>query len=222
MCALPIFRHRLWKPRFFQHDLSPDIRNHTLALPERKLGRVRQALAGHPRGLAVLCFTQMLERFSFYGMRALLILYLTEQLLRPGHVEHVAGYSQLAGALTGLFGPMSVQAISSQIYGLYGALTFLTPLFGGLIGARWLGTHRAVFVGGTIIALGHLMMAFEASFLFALLAIILGSGLFTPNISAQVGMPYASGDDRRDSRSEERREGKECGRTCRSRWPPYH
>src|SRR3546814_6779504 len=87
----------------------------------------------------------------------------------PGHVEHVAGYSQLAGALTGLFGPMSVQAISSQIYGLYGALTFLTPLFGGLIGARWLGTHRAVFVGGTIIALGHLMMAFEASFLFALL-----------------------------------------------------
>src|SRR3546814_11513364 len=67
------------------HDLSPDIRNHTLALPERKLGRVRQALAGHPRGLAGLCFTRMWERFSFYGMRALLILYLTEQFLRPGH-----------------------------------------------------------------------------------------------------------------------------------------
>ncbi len=157
-----------------------------------------RAITGHPKGLAVLCFTQMWERFSFYGMRALLILYLTEQLLLPGHVEHVAGYPQLAGALTALFGPMSVQAISSQIYGLYGALTFLTPLFGGLIGARWIGTHRAVFVGGAIIALGHLMMAFEASFLFALLAIIVGSGLFTPNISAQVGMLYAAGDDRRD------------------------
>src|SRR3546814_18905720 len=92
------------------HDLSPDIRNHTLALPERKLGLVRQALAGHPRGLAVLCFTQMWERFSFYGMRALLILYLTEQLLRPGHIADVAGYRKLEGATPGLFGRNSGQA----------------------------------------------------------------------------------------------------------------
>lgn len=154
--------------------------------------------AGHPKGLAVLCFAQMWERFSFYGMRALLILYLTEQLLLPGHVEHVFGYPQLAGALEAIFGPLSVQAISSQIYGLYGGLTFFTPLLGGWIAARWLSTHRAVFFGGAIIAIGHLMMAFEASFLLALLAIIVGSGLFTPNISAQVGMLYAPGDDRRD------------------------
>jgi POT family proton-dependent oligopeptide transporter len=158
---------------------------------------VTAASGGYQRGLAILCFTQMWERFSFYGMRALLILYLTEQLLLPGRVEHVMGYPQLAGTLAWMFGPLSVQAISSQIYGLYGALTFLTPLLGGLIGAR-MGTHRAVFLGGAMIAFGHLLMAFEPTFLFALLAIILGSGLFTPNISAQVGMLYAPEDARRE------------------------
>ncbi|MCC7265958.1 MAG: peptide MFS transporter [Caulobacteraceae bacterium] len=157
------------------------------------------AFRNHPRGLVVLCLTQMWERFSFYGMRALLVLYLTEELLRPERAGQVLGYGWLRGGLESVFGPMTIQAMSSQIYGLYGGLVFLTPLIGGLVADRYLGQRRAVFIGGALIALGHILMAFDATFLLALVAIIVGSGLFTPAISAQVGALYAAGDDRRDT-----------------------
>lgn len=153
----------------------------------------------HPRGLAFLCFTQMWERFSFYGMRALLILYLTQYLLINGGGEHVIGYTSLATLLQSLFGPLSTQAIASQIYGCYEALVYFTPLIGGIIADRWIGQRISVYVGGVLIALGHLLMMNEAALLLALALIITGSGAFTPNLATQVGALYEGADPRRDS-----------------------
>ena len=98
-------------------------------------------LGKHPIGLAVLAGTELAERFSYYGMTALLALYMVKQLLLPGHAEHVLG---LAG-LRHLFefrGPMSDQAFASLIYGWYGGLVYFTPMIGGWVADRWLGKKR--------------------------------------------------------------------------------
>ncbi len=155
-------------------------------------------LFGHPRGLAFLFGTEMWERFSYYGMRALLVLYLVKYLLLPGHAEHVIGLASLRGGLESLFGPLETQPLASQIYGLYTALVYLTPIAGGLIADRVLGQRRTVIIGAVLMAIGHFMMAFEPLLLFALLTLILGNGAFKPNISTQVGELYAPGDSRRD------------------------
>ena len=97
-----------------------------------------------------------------------------------------------------MFGPLDVQPLSSQIYGFYTALVYLTPIFGGLLADRLLGQRRTVVVGAILMAIGHFMMAVEQLFLFALLALILGNGAFKPNISTQVGGLYPPGDHRRD------------------------
>jgi POT family proton-dependent oligopeptide transporter len=155
-------------------------------------------LFGHPRGLTFLFATEMWERFSYYGMRALLILYMTKYLLSPGRADGVIGLDALRGALEGMFGPLGVQPFASQIYGLYTGLVYLTPLFGGLIADRVLGQRRTVIIGATLMAVGHFMMAFEPLFLIALTTLILANGAFKPNISTQVGGLYAPGDQRRD------------------------
>ena len=153
---------------------------------------------GHPRGLAFLFATEMWERFSYYGMRALLVLYMVKYLLQPDQAGAVAGYGATRAALEALFGPLSVQALASQIYGLYTGLVYLTPIFGGLLADRYLGQRRTVLIGAVLMAVGHFMMAFEALFFLALLTLILGNGAFKPNISTQVGGLYAPGDRRRD------------------------
>jgi len=140
----------------------------------------------------------MWERFSYYGMRALLVLYMVKLLLTPGHVDTVLGLGTLQAGLEAIFGPLGVQPLASQIYGLYGGLVYLTPMFGGLIADRWLGQRRTVIIGASLMAVGHFMMAFEPLFLLALTLLILGSGAFKPNISTQVGGLYAAGDPRRD------------------------
>jgi POT family proton-dependent oligopeptide transporter len=155
-------------------------------------------LFGHPRGLTFLFTTEMWERFSYYGMRSLLVLYMTKFLLLSDHSGDVIGLAALKRALEGLFGPLEVQPLSSQIWGLYTGLVYFTPIFGGLLADRVLGQRRTVVVGATLMAIGHFMMAVEQLFLFALLALILGSGCFKPNISTQVGGLYAPGDPRRD------------------------
>ena len=155
-------------------------------------------LFGHPRGLTFLFTTEMWERFSFYGMRALLVLYMTKFLLLEDHSSNVIGLSTLRRALEGVFGPLDVQPLSSQIWGLYTGLVYFTPIFGGLLADRVLGQRRTVVIGAVLMAFGHFMMAAEQLFLFALLALILGSGCFKPNISTQVGGLYAPGDHRRD------------------------
>lgn len=154
---------------------------------------------GHPAGLFVLFFTEMWERFSYYGMRALLVLYMTKYLLlEPERAKAVLGYAALEGFLISTFGEMNIQQMSSQIYGLYTGFVYFTPFFGGIIADKVLGQYRTVYLGGILMAIGHFLMASEEMFLLALLFIILGNGCFKPNISTQVGNLYPEGDHRRD------------------------
>jgi POT family proton-dependent oligopeptide transporter len=155
-------------------------------------------LFGHPRGLTFLFTTEMWERFSYYGMRALLVLYMTKYLLAPGHVGGVIGLDGLRSALEGLLGPLPAQPFASQIYGFYTGLVYLTPIVGGLIADRALGQRRTVIIGAALMAAGHFMMAFEPLFLIALATLIVANGAFKPNIVTQVGGLYEPGDPRRD------------------------
>ena len=158
-----------------------------------------QTFLGHPRGLAYLAFTEAWERFSYYGMSALLVLYMVNQLLLPGHVEHVAGFASFRATIEGVFGPLSTQALASQIFGLYSGFVYFTPVFGGWLGDRF-GQRNAVIVGALSMSGGHLAMAFDQSFLLALLLLIIGSGLLKGNISAQVGSVYPPEDEERRAR----------------------
>src|ERR1700748_1234278 len=155
-------------------------------------------LFGHPRGLTFLFATEMWERFSYYGMRALLVLYMVKLLLLPGHADNVIGLGALKSLFESVSGSVDVQPFSSHIYGLYTGLSYLTPVFGGMLADRVLGQHRTIVLGAAMMAIGHFMMAFESLFLFALTLLILGNGAFKPNMSAQVGGLYAPGDPRRD------------------------
>ena len=155
-------------------------------------------LLGHPRALAYLFGTEMWERFSYYGMRALLVLYLVKYVLLQKSSEQVIGLAALKSGLEAIFGPLETQPFASQIYGTYTSLVYLTPIFGGLLADRVLGQRRTVIIGAVLMAIGHFMMAFEQLLLFALLTIIIGNGAFKPNISTQVGGLYAESDPRRD------------------------
>lgn len=149
----------------------------------------KSGIAAHPRGLAYLAFTELWERFSYYGMTALLALYLAKQLLLPGHAENVLGLAALR-QLFEAHGPISNQAFASLIYGWYAGLVYFTPILGGFIADRWLGARRTVILGALLMSAGHLAMSFDASFLIALVLLIFGSGCLKGNISAQVGALY--------------------------------
>jgi POT family proton-dependent oligopeptide transporter len=126
-----------------------------------------------PTGLYYLFFTEMWERFSYYGMRSLLVYYMTKHL-------------------------MFTQEQSSSIYGLYTGFVYFTPFFGGILADRYLGQRRTVILGGILMAIGHFLMAVESMFYFAIVFLIFGNGAFKPNISTQVGSLYEKGDHRRD------------------------
>ena len=127
---------------------------------------------GQPRGLTILFLTNMWEQFSYYGMRALLVYYMTSTLL---------------------FG----QEKSSSIYGFYTAFAYFTPIIGGTIADRWLGKKRAVIIGAAVMAAGHFMMAFQPAFYFALATIAIGNGLFLPTLPSQINDLYRADDPRR-------------------------
>lgn len=129
---------------------------------------------GQPKGLTVLFLTEMWEKFSFFGMRALQIYYMTKQL----------HYSQ---------------ADASLVYGAYAAGVYLTPILGGVVADRWLGRRRAVIIGGLLMAVGHFMMAWESLFFAAMVMIALGNGLFLPSLPSQVTLLYQANDARRAS-----------------------
>src|SRR5262245_14517709 len=137
--------------------------------------------AGHPRGISTLFFTEMWERFSYYGMRAFLILYMT------------------AAAADGGLGFSDARAAS--IYGPYTGSAWAAAIFGGLIADRWIGQYRSVLLGGVIIALGHFTLAFKSLpfFYSGLCLIVAGTGLLKPNVSTLAGALYENGDERRDS-----------------------
>ena len=126
---------------------------------------------GQPRGLTILFLTNMWETFSYYGMRALLVFYITKQLL-------------------------IAQDRASLIYGTYTACAYFTPIVGGVIADRVLGKRRAIVIGGTIMAIGHFLMAFEPLFYVALATIALGNGLFLPSLPSQIDDLYEPGDPR--------------------------
>lgn len=154
---------------------------------------------GHPVGLFVLFFTEMWERFSYYGMRSLLVLYMTRQLIQSAQgSDSVIGFNSLQAGLEALYGPLAIQALASHIYGLYTGLVYFTPLFGGILADRYLGQRKTVVLGGLLMAAGHFLMALQSCFLLALLLLILGSGCFKPNVSTQVGNLYPADDPRRD------------------------
>lgn len=129
---------------------------------------------GHPRGLTILFLTEMWSEFSFFGMRTLLIYYMTQQLLIS-------------------------QVNSSLIYGAYSAFAYFTPLLGGVVSDRWLGRRRTVILGGSIMAAGHFMMAFETSFYPALATIAIGNGLFLPSLTSQINLLYDDEDPRKSA-----------------------
>jgi POT family proton-dependent oligopeptide transporter len=136
---------------------------------------------GHPRGLSTLFFIEMWERFSYYGMRAFLILYMVGPLASGG-----LGFSDKDAA---------------SIYGTYTGSVWGMAILGGIVADRFLGQFNAVLVGGTVIALGHFTLAFKTlpSFYAGLVLIVIGTGLLKPNASTLVGSLYEAGDRRRDA-----------------------
>lgn len=131
--------------------------------------------SGHPRGLYVLFGAEMWERFSYYGMRALLVLYLTN--------KNTLGMSD---------------DDAGMIYGTYTGLVYVSPIFGGFFADRFLGQRKAILIGGLVMAMGHFAMAFEQFLYLALGLLIVGNGFFKPNISTMVGNLYDKDDPRRD------------------------
>ena len=153
-----------------------------------------RAFLGHPKGLGYLSFVEGCERFSYYSMQTLLVLYMVKYLLLPENIGGVIGLEWLRSVhYQGLEG----QPLASAIFGDYTSTVYLTPILGGLIADRWLGRRIAMILGGLIMALGHFLMAFEGAFLFALLSLIIGVGLFKGNLASQVGELYAENDLRR-------------------------
>ncbi|MES2288894.1 MAG: peptide MFS transporter [Pseudomonadota bacterium] len=161
---------------------------------EPELAPLDTRFIGHPKGLGYLSFTEACERFSYYSMQTLLVLYMVKYLLLPGQVENVIGLAWLrAHVFPGLEG----QPLASAIFGTYTALVYGTPILGGLIADKLLGRTTTLIAGGLLMALGHFLMAFESSFLFALLALVFGVGFFKGNIASQVGGLYSDTDLRR-------------------------
>src|SRR3954451_11647721 len=151
-----------------------------------------RTILGHPPGLFLLFLVEMWERFSYYGMRGLLVLYLVTSATgdNPGR-----GWSKEAAA---------------TLYGWYTGMAYLLPVFGGLIADKLIGAHRSMLVGGLVIALGHIALAFSgigglgqshlgmSIFVAGLVLIVIGTGHFKPNVSVMVGALYPPGDPRRD------------------------
>ena len=154
---------------------------------------------GHPRGLAVLAGTEFWDRISFQGMQVLLTLYMVGQLFVPGHIEKVVGFAGFRAVVEAVFGHLTTLGLATQIFGLYVGFATFTPVFGGLIGDLWLGRKRMVVIGALLMTLGHFCMAFDQSFLLAMLLIILGTGALRGNLLPQVGELYRADDARRDT-----------------------
>ena len=159
----------------------------------------RHDIFGHPRALAYIVFAEAWERFSFYGMQALLVLYMASYLLVDSNSEQVLGFAGFAALIRTLFGDLSTQAMTAQIFGIYVGLIYLAPVLGGFLGDRYMGRTRAVMAGAAAMVIGHFLMIFESAFLIALSLLIVGCGLLKGNLAAQVGALYDAADQRRDT-----------------------
>ena len=156
-----------------------------------------RSFIGHPRGLGYIAFAEAWERFSYYGMQALLVLYMVNRLLHPGHIEHIAWFGPFRHLIEIFRGPLEIQPLASTIFGLYTGLVYLTPIAGGFIADRWFGRTSTITIGALLMSAGHFLMAFDFSFLLALTCLLSGVGCFKGNLASQVGALYATGDNRR-------------------------
>ena len=165
------------------------------ATPDYEIGaHDDSAFLGHPKGLGYLGFTEACERFSYYSMQTLLVLYMVNYLLVPARMHSVIGLEWLQAHV---YHGISGQPLASAIFGTYAALVYLTPIAGGLIADKWLGRDATLLIGGVLMAIGHFLMAIQWAFVFALLALVLGVGAFKGNIASQVGSLYGPNDLRR-------------------------
>jgi POT family proton-dependent oligopeptide transporter len=169
-------------------EATPDLEQTDLS------DRDDRAFLGHPKGLGYLGFTEGCERFSYYSMQTLLVLYMVNYLLVPGRMENVIGLNWLQ---THVYGGLEGQPLASAIFGTYTALVYFTPIFGGIVADRWLGRTTTMIIGGLLMSLGHFLMAVESAFVLALFSLLIGVGAFKGNIASQVGGLYAQNDLRR-------------------------
>lgn len=151
---------------------------------------------GHPRGLWVLAGTELWDRISFHGMQAMLVLYMAGELLDPARIGHVVGFARYRAIVESVTGPLSEQALATQTFGLYVALITFFPLIGGWLGDRFVSRRFAVASGALLMTAGHFALAFDESFLLALLLLVLGAGMLRGNLKAQIKTIYAAGDRR--------------------------
>lgn len=149
-------------------------------MSEVKVQTAQGEMFGHPKGLFYLFFAELWERFSFYGMRALLTLYMIDKIFEALSTRDAA---------------------AAAVYASYGSLVYASAVVGGRISDTILGMRQSIFLGGILMALGHFVLAIEnnIAFFLALAFIIVGNGFFKPNISTFVGTLYKDGDDRKDS-----------------------
>src|SRR3954464_5877934 len=165
------------------------------ATPDFEQGdRNDRAFLGHPKGLGYLGFTEACERFSYYSMQTLLVLYMVNYLLVPGRMEKVVGLEWIQAHI---YHGISGQPLASAIFGTYTSLVYGTPILGGIVADKWLGRNKTLILGGVLMAIGHFLMAIEPAFVFALLCLLLGVGAFKGNIASQVGALYGPNDLRR-------------------------
>ncbi len=180
--------------------------------PHRNLGKpvniadqpkTERTFLGHPIGLLWLSASEFWERFCYYGMQALLTLYLYKYLLQPGHVEQVWGFETFRQGLDWLIVSLPMifhktdMAYASYTSQLYAGLVYVTPLIGGLLADRVLGRTLTVALGSALMVIGTFLLAFNQTFLWGLAALLVGVGCFKGNIAAQVGDLYSKTDNRR-------------------------
>ena len=178
-------------------DAAAGVHGETVPVSSGAGATTDHAFFGHPPGLGFLAGTELWERFSFYSMQSLLMLYMTKYLLLPENSGKVAGLGVYRSVLERIFGPMTDLALAAQTFGLYSGFILVTPLVGAWLGDRVLGRTKTVTIGALLMSAGHLTMAVEQAFLLALLLLIIGGGLFISNLAAQIGGLYAPDDTRR-------------------------
>lgn len=156
-----------------------------------------KSFIGHPVGLAWLSGSEFWERFCYYGMQTLLVLYLNHYLLQPGNIEQVWGFEAFRRFIGWIYGTQSTVAVASNTSQLYAALVYVTPLAGGYIADRLIGRTATVSIGAIMMVIGTFLLALNSTFLVALLLLLAGVGCFKANIASQVGALYRIDDPRR-------------------------
>ncbi|MCL6683517.1 peptide MFS transporter [Sphingomonas alba] len=164
----------------------------TVALDSAAPAAVRR----HPPGLWTLAATELWDRASFYGMQALLILYMTQYLLLPGPVDQVVGLHTLKSVITAVRGPLSVEGQATQIFALYITVLSLLPLVGGWLGDRFISRRAGVIAGASLMSAGHVFLGYTATFLVGLMLVLAGAGLLRGNVTPQIRALYDAEDTR--------------------------